>query len=155
VRIEVTLEEMEMPEDDVLEKLNLVSTARRVANLASPLRPLSAMFFHSHVLTFLRVLFWTSAGHARFRIWGTTGDQQGQGDQTETKGCQAGRQGMRLVTYIRLMTCLTMHIDADANARGSCVPCCNSPMYVMLQIFFVYSVMLERRRYTYCERPAV
>lgn len=52
MRIEVTLEEMELPEDDVLEKLNLVSTARRVANLASPLRPLSAMFFHSHRLTF-------------------------------------------------------------------------------------------------------
>jgi len=31
--IEVTLEEMELPEDDVLEKLNAVSTARRVANL--------------------------------------------------------------------------------------------------------------------------
>jgi len=30
------LEEMELPEDDVLEKLNLVSTARRVANLVSP-----------------------------------------------------------------------------------------------------------------------
>lgn len=34
--IEVTLEEMELPEDEVLEKLNLVSTARRVANLVSP-----------------------------------------------------------------------------------------------------------------------
>lgn len=103
---------MELPEDDVLEKLNLVSTARRVANLASPLRPLSVMFSQSHRLTFLHVLFWTPAGHARFRIWRAPGDQQGQGDQTEKTGCQAGRQGMRLVTYIRLITCLTMHIDA-------------------------------------------
>lgn len=45
------------------------------------------------------------------------------------------------------------------NARGSCAPCCKSPIYMMLQIFLVYSVMLERQRYTYLrdrpQRPAV
>jgi hypothetical protein len=151
VQIEVTLEEMELPEDDVLEKLNLVSTARRVANLASPLRPLSAMFFNSHRLTFLCVLFWMLTGHARFRVWGTTGHQQGQGDKTEKKGCQAGWQGVK--------RCPVGGVYDDAyrcdNARGSCALCCSSPIYMKLQIFFVYSVMLEGRRYTYCERPAV
>lgn len=38
---DVTMTELEMPEETVLEKLNAVSTAKRVANMVSPCSPLS------------------------------------------------------------------------------------------------------------------
>jgi ATP-dependent RNA helicase DDX49/DBP8 len=76
--IGVELQELELPEEEVLEKLNTVSVARRVATMVR--FPIS-----EREISWSRTL--TAAGNARLGLWRTSSYEQGQGDQAGQAGC--------------------------------------------------------------------
>lgn len=66
-----TMVELELPEETVLEKLNTVSLARRMATMVS----LS-----------IRYKLKLASGDARLWLWGTAGDKQGEAGQADETG---------------------------------------------------------------------
>jgi ATP-dependent RNA helicase DDX49/DBP8 len=76
--IGVELQELELPEEEVLEKLNTVSVARRVATMVRDISQSS--------ISQGRML--TVAGNARLWLWRTPSYEQSQGDQTRQAGCR-------------------------------------------------------------------
>jgi ATP-dependent RNA helicase DDX49/DBP8 len=82
--IGVELSELELPEETVLEKLNQVSLARRVATMVSLASP-SIFFYSCH---------WADqVGDARLWLWGEASNQQSESHQEGSTGrCEVTRR---------------------------------------------------------------
>ncbi|CAL1701049.1 unnamed protein product [Somion occarium] len=81
-RIKTKLTEMTLSESKVLEKLNAVSTAKRLANMVSPRKALWSLdfaLFGADDLTFFRV-----SGTARLRLWQAGRDSSNQECKAES-----------------------------------------------------------------------
>lgn len=86
------LVELELPEETVLEKMNAVSLARRMATMVS-LSVVCPVTCRARPLN-------TCVGDARFWVWRETSDQQGQGDQAGEARFGALSLGHRLEQFV-------------------------------------------------------